>query len=230
MPRSARIVLPGVPHHITQRGNRGERVFFRDEDRSTYLGLLVDRCLHTGVSLSGYCLMTNHVHLITVPPSEEALARAIGAAHLRYTLLINAREGWQGHLWQNRFFSAPLDAAYHWRAQRYSELNPVRAGLVTAPEDYPWSSVAVHLGLRPAPAWLDMTAWTECWTPDTWRAFLAERDDADADLLHLRSHTTLGRPVGNDAFLTQVEEQTGRRLRFPHAGRPKVIRDTGNCP
>jgi len=110
MPRSARIVVPGLPHHITQRGNRKQAVFFREEDREVYLSLLADKSTHLAMSLPGYCLMTTHVHLLGIPPSETALARVIGSTHLRYTLLLNAREGWQGHLWQNRFFSAPLDA------------------------------------------------------------------------------------------------------------------------
>ncbi|MHB9129689.1 MAG: transposase [Armatimonadota bacterium] len=225
MPRTARIVLPGLPHHITQRGNRRQDVFLRDEDRETYLALLVEKSIHLAVALSGYCLMTNHVHLVSTPPGETALARVIGSTHLRYTLLLNAREGWQGHLWQNRFFSAPLDETYYWRALRYVELNPVRAGLVSAPEDYPWSSAAVHLGLRAAPTWLDLTAWAACWTPASWRAYLYDaQEDAAADLAFIRDQTYLGRPLGSPAFVQQVEQHTGRRLQYGPAGRPKTVR------
>ncbi len=222
MPRSARIVIPGLPHHITQRGNRKQAVFFRDVDQEVYLSLFAAKCVQFAVSCPGYCLMTTHVHLVANPPVEEALAQVIGTTHLRYTQLLNAREGWKGHLWQNRFFSAPLDEIYRWRVLRYIELNPYRAGMVAAPEDYPWSSAAVHLGLRDAPPWLDMTEWANCWTPGTWRAYLNERTDAETDLTIIRGQTNLCRPIGSQSFIQHLEEQTGRCLHVGQVGRPRT--------
>ncbi|MHB0937372.1 MAG: transposase [Armatimonadota bacterium] len=140
--------------------------------------------------------------------------------HLRYTLQLNARERWQGHLWQKRFYSCPLDEGYCWRVLRYIELNPLRAGIVEAPEDYPWSSAAVHLGLRPAPSWLDMTDWAKTWTPATWREFLLGAD-TDEDLPLLRAATALGRPLGSAAFLDRLEALTGVSFHVNKRGRPK---------
>jgi len=220
MPRIARIVIPGLPHHVTQRGNHRQEVFLREEDRTIYLDLLQRQAAMHSLALLGYCLMTTHVHHLAVPALESSLARAVGMTHLRYTLQLNARKGWQGHLWQNRFYSCPTDESYCWRALRYLELNPWRAGIVEAPEDYPWSSAAVHLGLRPAPPWLDMTLWSAIWNPDTWRAFLFG-DDAAEDLPILRSATALGRPLGASSFLDRLEAQTGQRLRAGKPGRPK---------
>jgi putative transposase len=111
-------VIPGLPHHVTQRGNHRQDVFLREEDRTIYLELLRDQAALYSLSLLGYCLMTNHVHNLSVPALETSLARAIGGAHLRYTLQLNARERWQGHLWQNRFYSCPLDEGYCWRVLR----------------------------------------------------------------------------------------------------------------
>jgi putative transposase len=129
--------MPGVPHHITQRGNRRQQTFFGDEDYAAYVDLLTEWCGNCGVEVWAYCLMPNHVHLIAVPSSEDGLARAVGEAHRRYTRMINFREGWRGYLWQGRFASFPMDASY----------------LPAAAESYPWSSAAAHVagGLRSAP-------------------------------------------------------------------------------
>lgn len=98
MARLARLVIPGVPHHVTQRGNRRQRTFFCEEDYSAYLKLMAQWCAERGVAIWAYCLMPNHVHLIAVPQSEDALSRAIGEAHRRYTRRINFREKWRGYL------------------------------------------------------------------------------------------------------------------------------------
>ncbi len=105
MARLARVVVPGVPHHVTQRGNRRQATFFNEEDYAAYLALLGEWCGRCGVAVWAYCLMPNHVHLIVVPESEDGLRRGLGEAHRRYTRRINFREGWRGHLWQG--FSTP---------------------------------------------------------------------------------------------------------------------------
>ena len=129
MARLARIVAPGLPHHITQRGNRCQPTFFCDEDYQYYLELMAQWCSAHQVEIWAYCLMPNHVHLIAVPQSADGLRRAIGEVHLRYTRMVSFREGWRGHLWQGRFASFVLDEPYLLTAARYVELNPVRAGL-----------------------------------------------------------------------------------------------------
>src|SRR5690349_7717913 len=108
MPRKARIVMPGIPHHVTQRGNRRQRTFFRESDYQTYIDIMSQSCKATDVKIWAYALMPNHVHMIAVPGSAEALTTAIARAHETYTRLINFREGWQGHLWQGRYFSVPM--------------------------------------------------------------------------------------------------------------------------
>ena len=115
--------MPGVPHHVTQRGNRRQKTFFTKEDYSAYLNLMADWCGQFGVEIWAYCLMPNHVHLIAVPEREDSLAQAIGEAHRRYTRRINFRKGWRGHLWQGRFSSYPMDDVYLMAAVRYVELN-----------------------------------------------------------------------------------------------------------
>ena len=145
MPRIARVVVPGYPHHVTQRGNRRQQTFFCDEDYGAYLELMAEWCQRYGVEIWAYCLMPNHAHLIAVPDSQDGLRRAIGEAHRRYTRRVNFREKWRGHLWQGRFASFVLDDYHLFAATRYVERNPVRAGLVDRPEDYHWSSAAAHL-------------------------------------------------------------------------------------
>jgi putative transposase len=139
MPRQARIVIPDVSHHVIQRGNRRQDVFFGEEDYKTYLSLLGEICEKTRLRVQAYCLMSNHVHLV-VAPSEEFGLRPIGEAHRRYTLYMNMKKDWRGYLWQGRFGSYPMDESYCYEAVRYVELNPVRAGLCDHPCDYRWSS------------------------------------------------------------------------------------------
>ena len=133
MARLARVVLPGYPHHITQRGNRRQDVFFTDRDYAHYLELLVEWCAHEGIEIWAYCLMTNHVHLIVKPKKRSNLGKAIGEVHRRYTQMINLRENWKGYLWQGRFASYPMDKGWLLKAAAYVELNPVKAGMVKKP-------------------------------------------------------------------------------------------------
>ncbi len=145
MARVARVVSPGMPHHITQRGNRRMLTFLQESDYEVYVHLMRTWCARHGVAILAYCLMPNHVHLIAVPETVEGLARAVGEGHRRYTCHINQREGWRGYLWQGRFASFVMDQDYFLTAMRYVELNPVRAGLAASPADWPWSSARAHL-------------------------------------------------------------------------------------
>lgn len=151
MARISRVVAPGYPHHVTQRGNRRQQTFFprqgfrgviSDDDYRAYLDLMTEWCRRQGVTVWAHCLMPNHVHLIAVPLSQDGLRRAIGEAHRRHTLCVNRREGWRGHLWQGRFASVVLDEAHLLAAVRYVERNPVRAGLVASAGKWPRSSAS----------------------------------------------------------------------------------------
>lgn len=226
MARLARVVVPGVAHHVTQRGNRRQQTFFTDGDYTAYRALLAEACTKRAVTCQAYCLMPNHVHLVLTPATADGLAGALAETHRRYTRFVNAREGWTGYLWQGRFASFPMDDAHLLAAIRYVELNPVRARLAARPQDWPWSSAAAHLAGRDdalvrAAAMRELTAgW-----PGGWGAFLAEGlGDAEAD--RLRRHERTGRPLGSDAFLDRLERRLARPLR-PQKPGPKP-RTTGN--
>jgi len=148
MPRLARNVFAEIPHHITQRGNRCEDVFFTEEDRLLYLEWLEKYCQKHAVDIMAYCLMTNHIHLILRPGKEDGLQNVLKPLHMRYAQYINKLKGWSGHLWQGRFFSFALNDNYTSSVIRYAERNPVRAGMVEKAEEYVWSSAADHCGLR----------------------------------------------------------------------------------
>lgn len=148
MARLARLVLPGFPHHVTQRGNRRQETFFGDDDYQNYMKMVGESCKKTGTSVWAYCLMPNHVHLVLVPDDEEGLRRSLAEAHRQYTRMINFREKWRGYLWQGRFHSFAMDEDYLYRCVRYVELNPVRAGLVTSASDWMWSSANAREDFR----------------------------------------------------------------------------------
>ena len=210
MARIARVVIPGVPHHITQRGNRRQKVFFRESDYQDYLTFLSEWCGKQQVQIWAYCLMPNHVHLIAVPHDLDALQNAIGEAHRRYTRQVNFREKWRGHLWQGRFASYPMDDLYLLQAARYIELNPVRAGIAKVPGDYHWSSANAHL------AGVDdvlVTVKPLLSRVDSWSKFLRERMNEEAVPL-LQKHERTGKPLGNEDFLRNLEMETGREF-FP---------------
>ena len=200
MPRAARIVFPGVPHHITQRGNRRQPVFFTDDDKALYLRLLSKWAQKAGLILWAYCLMDNHVHHVGVPQSETSLAGAIGETHKAYTKIINEREGWRGFLWQGRFSSYPMDVPYLYRAMRYDELNPVRAKIVENAADYRWSSARAHIFEEQNPLLarnpLGMNG-------REWAAYLKE-GMVDAEIEMFRNHGATSSPLGDEGFLKRI--------------------------
>ena len=220
MPRQSRIVIPGCPHHVTQRGNQRRQLFFADADYQLYLTLLGDHCRRFGVRVHGYCLMSNHVHLVPTPAAEDALARAVGLVNQRYSQLLNLRTGQTGHCWQNRFFSCPLDESYSVRTLRYVERNPARAGLVTVPWDYPWSSARAHCTGDDPTGLLDLMGWASAWPGTTWQDFIA-LPEAPGEVDLFRLATTVGRPLGSETFVTEVEALTGRCFHPKAVGRPR---------
>ena len=215
MPRLARVVIPSIPHHVTQRGNRRQQTFLCDEDYQAYLDLMAHWCDECGVDVWAYCLMPNHVHLIAAPAVEAALCRAIGEAHRRYTRRVNFREGWRGHLWQGRFASYPMDEAHLYAATRYVELNPMRAKLVSEPTEYRWSSARAHVEGRDD-ALVKVKPLLERF--GEWGELLAAGlDDDEAGLLRLHERT--GRPLGSPAFVARLEKLLNRALAPRKAGR-----------
>jgi len=217
MPRLARVVIPGVPHHLTQRGVQRRDVFSSDEDRLGYLEYVREAAERFGVTIWSWCLMSNHVHFVAVPSGEKSFALCFGRAHTQYTRMVNFREGWRGFLWQGRFASSPMDEAHAYHAVRYVERNPVRAGLCRVPWRYEWSSAAFHVGEKPT----DPLAKPDgSQSVDDWREYLAE-PDADDVIRLIRRETAVGRPVGDDEFVQKLEEELDRHLTRRPPGRPR---------
>lgn len=193
MPRAARIVAIGHPHHITQRGNNREPVFFDDQDRRVYLEFLQRYSIRFQIDIWAYCLMPNHVHLLAVPHREESFARGLGMVHLDYTRYINRKHMRSGRIWQNRFFSCAILTECHlWAVTRYIEMNPVKACLTTQAENYRWSSARHHLHGEPDTL-IEPTSWLNCTQRDEYRKFIQDSDPAGEDRLRLA--TRRGQPL-----------------------------------
>jgi putative transposase len=218
MPRIARVVVPGIPHHITQRGNYGQVVFGEDEDRVRYLQWVREYSNRYYLTVWGYTLMDNHVHFIAVPQNSDSLARTFNQAHMRYSQYYNHRMRRRGHLWQGRFYSCPLDEAHLYSGLRYVERNAVRAGLVERAEDYRWSSALSHIeGLDDPILSNDLPLLEEI---TDWREYLSEPED-EVIIERLRRCTSTGRPMGSASFVKEIEGLLGRVL-VPHPiGRPR---------
>lgn len=215
MARLARVVLPNVPHHVTQRGNRRQTVFFSDADYAEYRGLVATYAARAGTTILAYCLMPNHVHFVMVPTSEDGLRAALAEAHRRYTRAINLRQDCQGHLWQERFHSYPMDESHLLQAMRYVELNPVRAGLVEDPAAWQWSSAAAHLHGKSDPLVDPADVKT---IVDDWAAYMTDGLPAD-EVEMLERHLRTGRPLADDKFLQKAEKLLNRPLRRGRPGR-----------
>jgi putative transposase len=182
------------------------QTFLRDHDFALYREIMSNYCAKERVEIWSYCLMPNHAHLIAVPETEHGLSRAIGDGHQAYARAINKRERWIGHLWQARFASYPMDPAHTLAAARYIERNPVRAGIVESPAAYEWSSARAHLlGLDDG---LVRVAPLLARRPD-WGEFISENMDS-AVLDELRAHLASGRPLGDEAFVSEIEARAGR--------------------
>lgn len=220
MPRVARIVVPGVVHHVTQRGNNRQDVFFVDDDRVMYLKILGEQCRRHRVAILAYCLMTNHVHHLLEPATEDALAKALGRTHWLYTQYVNRLHGRSGHLWQNRFFSCATDDEHTLLAARYAEKNPIRAGLCRIARRWKWSSAAAHCCGRDEFSILDLVRWRQLTDGLDWEAELAEPMEP-AEVKRIRRSLHTGRPLASDSFLSKLERRIGRRLRPLAVGRPR---------
>lgn len=208
MPRMARVVVPHYPYHLTQRGNRRQPVFLAQGDEAAYLSLLRAACANAGTRVLAYCLMPNHVHFVMVPTHEDGLRAAVADAHRRYTRRVNFREGWRGHLWQDRFHSFVMDEAHLRMAVAYVEHNPVRAGLCEAACDWPWSS-ASECATDGDDGLVDWDLREQLLGLSQPLAAANATEDPEA----IRLHTRTGRPLGTEGFVERIEAAVGRRLR-----------------
>ncbi len=219
MPRIARLESAGFPYHVVQRGNRNQKVFLRQGDKTKYLDILNLQAKLYGIEVWAYCLMDNHVHLIVFPKLEGGLTECISEVHRQYTRMINFREGWHGFLWQGRYKSFPLDERYLIAAVRYVERNPVRAGLVKRPEEFVWSSAHAHIKGIHDPILSRFYLMDEI---TDWEAYLNAAEDSQK-LEELRTHQKTGRPLGENEFIEKMEYVTGVVLKKKKRGRKNKV-------
>ena len=217
MPRDARVVCAGVPYHVTQRGNYRQDIFEEEEDREKYMEFFMMYLEKFEVKLYAWCLMSNHVHFIVEPSTEDGLANLFRFAHMRYSQYFNRKKGASGHLFQGRFHSSPLDADHLYEALRYVELNPLRAGIVSRVDGYKWSSMKTHLTGKGKYPLSSVNKYLEI---HDWKEYLKEKADEEI-LKTLRSRAKTNRPAGDAKFIKKIEKLTGRTLTFNKKGRPK---------
>ena len=221
MPRIARAVVPECPHHVTQRGSNRTDIFLDRQDREFFLQCLCKWSVETDTQVLAYCLMTNHFHLLLSPERPDGLGRCLHGITFRYAQHFNWRNGRYGRLWQNRYYSCPVDAGRHlWAVARYIEHNPVRAGIVRRAEDWPWSSAEAHTrGTRnpvlTEPSWLARDEVSE------YRRYVAATGMED----EIRRATRTGRPLGPTEFVTRLEKRLKRPLLARRVGRPRKTKD-----
>lgn len=226
MPRKPRFYLPEVPAHVIQRGNNRQAVFFSDDDYHAYLGWLEEGAARHRCTIHAYVLMTNHVHLLVTPEARDSISRTIQYVGRRYVTYVNGEYGRSGTLWEGRHKGSIISSdAYLLACSRYIELNPVRAGMVVAPGDYPWSSYRSNaVGeysalLRPHADYLalgDSAASRQHAYRELFRNVL------DAGHMHsIRAAVQTGTPLGNDRFREQVEETLQQKVGQARRGRPR---------
>ena len=208
MARITRVVVPGLPHHVTQRGVRSIDIFECDKDRYFYIRMLSEYAKKYKLEIKCWCLMSNHVHLIAVPESEESLSHAIGSAHWAYSNSFNEQKGVKGRLFQGRFYSTPMSSVHYYAAIRYILRNPVRAGIVRNAWNYGWSSTKFHMGLIDHDPLVRKPDILDSFT--SWREYLTT-DPAEMDLI--RRRTKNGIPCGEADFVREIERLTNRKFR-----------------
>lgn len=218
MPRASRIVIPSVPHHVVQRGNRRQPIFFSEADRSRYIDWLAEGCQRFATTCLAWCLMDNHVHLILVPSTTDGLRGPIASAATRLSQRINLMQQTSGHLFQGRYASYAMDEAHLMVAVRYVENNPVKAGLVKAAEQWAWSSAAAHVARRPDRL-VSGAEFADVVT--NWRAMLADGlEAAEDDAQGIEKALLTGRPQADTAWLAAHAEHIGDRVAQRPRGRP----------
>jgi putative transposase len=220
MPRPSRIVVPGVPHHVTHRGNHREQIFFSEQDYLDYLSILKKQCKRTGLDVHGYCFMPNHIHLIATPPTVDALSSGIGQAHHLYSQALHEKRSLTGYLWEGRFYSCPMDENHFIQALLYVDQNPCRAGLVRNVKDWQWSSAQAHAGLHDPGDLVDVDRWREWSKMASWKE-LTKKGIEDSVIEDIRAYTRKGRPLGDKTFHDAVEEILGFPVISAGAGRPR---------
>jgi putative transposase len=230
MARRPRHVIPGQALHLIQRGNNRQAMFFADTDFPVYHEALVDAALRYGCAVHAYVFMTNHVHLLLTPSSQEGPSRVMQSVGRRYVRYVNTTYQRTGTLWEGRFKSAIVDSERYFLAcSRYIELNPVRAGMVNSPQDYPWSSYrhnaqGKHDSLLKTHRVFQRLGSDQPSRRDAYR-HLFRGALGPGDLERIRFATEAGTVIGNDRFREQVEKVLKRRIQpLGHGGDRKSKR------
>ena len=224
MPRIARIIAVGYPHHITQRGNYRQKIFSNDADRKKYVSLLKEESKRYKLIILAYCLMANHVHFIGIPEKEDSMANVFKYAHMKYSQYYNKKMRTAGHLFQGRFFSSVMDEIYTFACARYIERNPVRAKMVKKACFYEWSSAKIHCGIER----VDELGVNKLFgyieeEQKTWKDFI-DIPDNNNEIKEIRERTRKGRPLGNNNFIEKLEKKLNMFLRLKPKGRPRKIK------
>lgn len=225
MARLPRLVIPGLPHHVIQRGNDRKAIFRDDVDRRRYLEILLDAAHTYRVAVHAYVLMDNHVHLLASPETVEGLSRTMQSLGRRYVGWFNARHGRSGTLWEGRFRCAVIETErYLLNCMRYIELNPIRAGLVLQAGEFRWSSAGFHLGQRQDQLVTDHPLfWALGNTPfereAAWRSML-DQGLLDQEVKKISESALKGWACGGDAFLAWLKNRTERPVAPRPRGRP----------
>ena len=233
MPRRARLLVPGVPVHLIQRGNNRSACFYADEDYRFYLEHLAEQATKHGCALHAYCLMTNHVHLLVTPQREDSLAQLMKALGQRYVQYVNRTYRRSGTLWEGRFRSCLLQQETHVLAcYRYIELNPARAAMVAHPAEYRWSSYRgnaqgeTNALLTPHPLYRSLGSDGAERQANYRELFRCELDPGLIDEIRLATNGNFA--LGNSLFIDQIEQALGRRAARGKPGRPFKQADAGS--
>ncbi len=227
MPRSPRIVMPNYPHHIVHRGHNGQSVFFHDEDRNFYLRNLLEWKEELGCLVYSFCLMSNHVHLIINPGSDKcSLGLLMKRLAGRHTMHVNRSQNRSGSLWQGRYYSSPIDVeAYLLMCLKYVEQNPVRAGLVSHPGQYSWSSYWLKLEKKSLRLIDEDPVFKRLGRSRSERQRkykeLMSKNLSQEHEDFIRTATARCQLTGDDQFIYRIYEKTGVRVPSRGRGRPK---------
>lgn len=228
MPRRARIVLAETAHHVVARGANRQKLFHCRQDKTRYLELLAKLAKEEDVSVHGYVLMNNHVHMILTPKTRHGLARLFNRLHTRWAMYINRKYQRTGHLFENRYFSSPLGASHFWAAIRYVELNPRKAKWNGPLEQWIHSSARAHLsGVQSPLIALEWETWRFRFKPVEWKRFLEDgesilREQWEEQGRDLERALAGGRPVGDPDWIANLEQTWKRKLTWSPPGRPRI--------
>lgn len=233
MPRRARIMISGFPVHVVQRGNNRAACFFQDQDRSFYLFHLARLLPRARCALHAYCLMTNHVHLLVTPATAHSCAQLMKDLGQLHTQYVNRRYGRSGTLWQGRFKSCIVQSeGYLLSCYRYIELNPVRAGLCSRPDEYPWSSFRMNAEGLPGALLSPHDEFRRLGANDVERrAAYAKLFGSSLDtkrIEEIRSATNGNFALGDATFRRQLAARLGRRVEAGSPGRPAAQQGKGD--